>query len=463
MSTQDFAAFALRQRGARLPDEIYAAATRATVDWFGATVAGSAMPPAQILRSALSFAEGTGTALLVPSGIRMDLRSAALVNATASHTAEMDDIFREGIYHPGSPTIGAALAAAQHLGASGERFLRAVAIGYEIGDRIAAALQPAHYTYWHTTGTVGTIGAAAAVAELLELDADPYAHALATATTMAAGLQQAFRSDAMSKPLHAGHAADAGLLAALAAGHGYTGALDILEGEVGLGAAMSEDVDWSAAVADLAAPWAITQATVKNHSCCGHTFAGVDAALELRAEGLDVQAIERVTVQTYTTATKVAGYASPTTAFEAKFSLRYCVAAALFLGGVRLAAFTPERLADPQLRSLMDRVTVEADPEFDVDFPARRRARVTVAFHDGTTASSLRNTRKGDPDDPLTDSELREKFDDLVVPLMGPLQARHLSESLWRIVHLTDMRELAPPVSSGRTRTEPLDEHRNQR
>ncbi|WP_396449577.1 MmgE/PrpD family protein [Actinomadura sp.] len=443
MIVKDFAAFAVASRGGPLPDEVYDAATRALVDWYSATLAGSGMPPAEILRRALG--DSPGSARLIPDGRPADPRAAALINGTASHTAELDDIFRDGIYHPGSPTVAAALAAAQRIGASGERLLRAIAVGYEIGDRIAAAMQPAHYAYWHTTGTVGTLGAAAAVAELLELDTERFAHAVATAATNAAGLQQAFRSDAMSKPLHAGHAAEAGLVAAFAAAEGFTGALDILEGPVGLGAAMSDAPDWESAVGRLGRPWAVTQATVKNHSCCGHTFAVVDAGLELRAGGLDVQAISSVDVETYTTATKVAGYTDPQSAFEAKFSIVYCLAAALRLGTVRLAAFTPESLADPELRALMSRVTVRASDEFEKDFPGKRRARVTVHLADGTSVTRARDTRKGDPDDPLTDAELRDKFDDLAVPVIGEEAARSLGDALWAARSAADVRDAFGP------------------
>lgn len=434
-----FADFAVAQRGAPLDDEVYHAATRALVDWYSATLAGADMEPAKILRLALGVTESGGSSTLIPDGIGVDARAAALINGTASHTAELDDIFRDGIYHPGSPTVAAALSAAQRLRSTGEQLLRAIAVGYEISDRIAAAIQPAHYAYWHTTGTVGTIGAAAAVAELLELDGERFAHALATATTGAAGLQQAFRSNSMSKPLHAGNAAETGLVAAFAAQHGFTGALDILEGPVGFGTAMSDQPDWEGAIDKLAKPWAVTQATVKSHSCCGHTFAAVDAALELRAEGLGDSPIEKVEIETYTTATKVAGYADPQSEFEAKFSLTYCVSAALELGAVRLAAFTPERLADPKLRDLIHRTTFVADPEFDLDFPGKRRARVTLRFADGTSLMRARDTRKGDPDDPLSDEELRSKFDDLAFPVIGPVGAASLSETLWGMRGIADV------------------------
>ncbi|HVT66244.1 MAG TPA: MmgE/PrpD family protein, partial [Trebonia sp.] len=247
---------------------------------------------------------------------------------------------------------------------------------------------------------------------------------------------QAFRSDAMSKPLHAGHAAEAGVLAALAASRGYTGALDILEGKAGFGAAMSAAVDWDQALARLSGPPGITQATVKNHSCCGHTFAAVDAALELRARGITADDAADITVETYITAATVAGNTDPATAFEAKFSTAYCVAAALVTGSVRLQAFEDATLADPKVRELMRRVRVTGDPAMEALFPGHRVARVTVRDRAGKAHVADRQTRKGDPDDPLSDGELRDKFRDLVVPVLGEDHAGRLEEALWRLAEL---------------------------
>src|SRR6185503_7976270 len=125
--------------------------------------------------------------------------AAALINGTAAHTEAVDDIFRDGIYHPGAPTIAAAHAIATSRNLSGADFLRGIVAGYEISTRIGAAMGRAHYKYWHNTGTIGSFGACAAACELLNLDKSKFAHALATVATFAAGLQQAFRMDSMSK------------------------------------------------------------------------------------------------------------------------------------------------------------------------------------------------------------------------------------------------------------------------
>jgi 2-methylcitrate dehydratase PrpD len=266
---------------------------------------------------------------------------------------------------------------------------------------------------------------------------------------MAAGLQQAFRSESMSKPLHAGHAAEAGLLAAKAAGVGLTGALDVLEGEVGFGAGMSDHPDWEAATVDLGNHFCIVDATVKSHSCCGHTFAALDAMSDLRRSGLLPEDVAGIKVATYGTALNVAGNPDPSSVFEAKFSLPYCVAAELVLGAVRLQAFEPEALGDPVIRRLVAATTLEVDADFDAWFPGKRAARVTVTDHQGQQHQSSRQTRKGDPDDPLTDEEMQAKFDELVVPRYGTAGAATLAERIWGLADLADVRHLDPGQLQG--------------
>lgn len=444
------------RRSPTMPAVLHAA-TRVVVDWVAATVVGSTMPPAVIMRGALLDGEPGGSAQVVGDHRRASPRMAALLNAVASHTAEVDDIYRDGVYHPGSPTVAAALAVAQHLDASGSDLLRAVAVGYEIGDLLAEAIQPAHYRYWHTTGTIGTIGAAAAAAEVMHLDAGAFTHALATATTMAAGLQQAFRSDAMSKPLHAGHAADAGVLAALIAAQGFTGATDAFEGPAGFVPATAGDIDASrlAAIgrpdsaydgAQLTQQARVVRTTVKAHACCGHAFAPVDAALALRTRGIAPAEIERIEVETYRTALEVAGNPRPTSAFEAKFSIEYCVAAALVLGSVQLAAFAPEALTDHRIRDLATRVVLVAAADLDERFPTARAARLRIHTRDGRELVELRDTRKGDPDDPLSDDELRAKFLDLTGALFDAQRGEALLARLWSLAETTKVRDL--PLSA---------------
>jgi 2-methylcitrate dehydratase PrpD len=433
-------AYAARER-ARPPTTALAhAATRAVIDWFAATLPGSRMAPATLLLDALAGETGGAGAGIVGHGRRASVRTAALVNATASHTVEFDDIFRDGVYHPGSPTVAAALALGQREGVDGATFLKSVLVGYEVSTRLAAAIQPGHYRFWHTTGTIGTFGAAAAAAVLLELDGRAAAHALATAATLTGGLQQAFRSDAMSKPLHAGHAADAGVLAALGAARGLTGALDVLEGEAGFGAATSTTVDWSKATAELGTRYNIEAMTVKNHGCCGHSFAAIDGALALqRAHGFEAADVRAVRVATYGAALRLVGNRRMSTAYEAKFSLPYVVAHALIHGSVRLDAFDEVKRRDPELRRLVEACTVELDAEAEAGFPERRAALVEITLADGRVVSHRQPTRIGDPDAPLDDTAFGAKFRELAGPVPGAVAAEGLLARLWDLACAPDL------------------------
>jgi 2-methylcitrate dehydratase PrpD len=425
--------FVEAMRDAPLAPEVLHHAKRAFIDWVAAALPGAGVPPARALEAALAEELDRGAARLV-LGRPATVRAAALINGTAAHTAEVDDIFRDGIYHPGAPTIAAALALAQAHKANGEAFLRAVIAGYEISTRIAAAMGRAHYRFWHNTGTIGAFGACGAGASALGLDRQRTAHALATVTTFAAGLQQAFRGDSMSKPLHAGRAAEAGVTAALAAREGVTGAFDVIEGPAGFGRAMGEGPDWEKAFATLGAAFNITRMTFKNHACCGHTFAAIDGALAARAAlGVAPQDIARVRIGSYRAATEVSGIEDPRTPAEARFSIRYVVAHALRHGSVRLAAFEAAPLADAETRALMKRIEASIDPELDAAFPGQRAARVAIETRDGRSHALLQPARKGDPELPLDDRELDAKFLELAAPVLGAAPARALLERLWRL------------------------------
>ena len=423
------AAWAEAQRAKPLAPEVLHHAKRAVIDWHAALYPGAVVPPATLLEQSLADELNHGAAFLA-LGKRATTRAAALINGTAAHTVEVDDIYRDGIYHPGAPTIAAALAVAQSHSRTGMDLVKAVVVGYEISTRIGAAMGRAHYKHWHNTGTIGCFGAAAACSELLGLNAKQFAHALATVATFAAALQQAFRMDSMSKPLHAGRAAEAGVTAALAAQAGVTGSLDCIEG---FGRAMGDGPDWEKALATLGRDFHITKMTFKNQACCGHTFAAIDGALEVKKRlALRTDDIRSVEIGTYRAGLEVAHYEDPRTPAEGRFSLKYVVATALTHGSVRLAAFEQDRLNDASTRALMKKMAVKLDPQLDASFPAQRAARVSIELSDGRREEFLQPTRKGDPDMPLSDQELNDKFIELAGPVLGG-KAKTMLERLWRL------------------------------
>lgn len=432
-ATQVLAEFGAAFRLQSLPDDVAHHAKRAVIDWYASVFPGLDASPVQMLEQALSEDLDHGSARLI-LGRRATARTAALINGAAAHAAEVDDSFRDAMYHPGAATIAAALAASQDISASGLDFLRAIVVGYEISTRIGVVLGRPHYQYWHNTGTVGAFGAAAAAACLYRLDGAAFAHALATAATFAAGLQQAFRMDSMSKPLHPGRAAEAGILAAMLAKRGLTGSLDVLDGDAGFGKAMSKDADWSCIGATLGQVFHIKSLTFKNHIGCGHTFAAIDGALALqRRHALKPGNIAWVRVGTYKPALDIACYEDPRTANEARFSLKYVIATALIHGSVRMAAYEPVRLDDPVVRAFMQRIDVTVDPELDALFPRQRAARVEIETSNGKRLHYLQPNRKGDPELPLSDEDISGKFIELAGPVIGEAQAKPLLARLWQV------------------------------
>jgi 2-methylcitrate dehydratase PrpD len=444
MLLEQIAAYGARDAARELPECVVHHGKRAVLDWFAALYPGTQVAPCLTLMQAHRSEMGFGRSRLPGHVCSAFPATAAWINGSASHTVEFDDIFKDAVYHPGCPVISAALAVADDLDASGQALLNAVVVGYEISTRLGAAVQPSHYSFFHTTGTVGCMGAAAAVAALAcPGDSSVMAHAISTATSFASGLQQAFRSDAMTKALHAGHAAAVGVRAGLAAASGLTGVHDILEGDAGFGRAMSDTVNWSVATQGLGTHYNITRITQKNHGCCGHTFAAIDAVLALQERHhINPDAIASISVSTYRAALNVTGNLNPVTAFEAKFSMAYVISHALLYGSVRLNAFDASRLQDPVIRRVMKKVALHEDVALTDTFPGQRAANVTITLIDGTALSHFSPYRRGDPELPLSDTELDDKFTELVAPVIGQSNAAQLRHQIWNLDRMS-VRELA--------------------
>src|SRR5262245_39558389 len=241
----------------------------------------------------------------------------------------------------------------------------------------------------------------------------------------------------MTKTMQAAHAGESSGLAALGAASGVTGAHDILEGEVGFGAAMSTKPDWSRATRNLGTDYHITRVTFKNHGCCGHTFPSIDAVQTLKEQHqVDYRSVRKIRIATYQGGLDIVSNYTPEGDYQAKVSLPYVVAHALVYGPVRLDAYGPEKLANPAIRDLMKKTELTADPEMSKAFPRQRAARVEIELADGRRLTHFQETRKGDPEMPLTDADLDDKFIELAAPVVGEPAARTLLAELWRLEQL---------------------------
>ena len=291
---------------------------------------------------------GNPEASVIASKLKVPALNAALANGCMGHMAEIDDYHRFSTLHPAAPIIPAALASAEAEQADGKRLLEAVVAGYEVAIRIGEAVNPSHYKFWHTTGTCGTFGAAMAAGKIFQLNAKQMLDALGNAGTQASGLWEFASDAAMSKHLHPAKAAFNGLLAALLAREGFTGATRILEGERGFCRAASESFDLKRLTAGLGRRFKICEVSFKPYASCRHTHPAIEAALTLKAKyGLTARDVVKVRVGTFSTALKIAGNPKPKTPFAAKFSIQYCVAAALVYGRVWLEEFSEQALRNP--------------------------------------------------------------------------------------------------------------------
>ena len=340
---------------------------------------------------------------------RRDPGRRALAMGGCMHVLEVDDLHRGSVTHPGCVTIPAALALAGEAG--GETFLRAVLQGFEAVCRVGMSVGPTHYKVWHNTATCGPFGAAMAAAALLELDDEAAVHALGNAGTQSAGLWEFLNTGAMSKHLHAGRAAEAGVVAAELAADGFTGPPAILEGPQGFYAGACPDPDPGAVLRHPDSPWQVHATSIKPWPSCRHTHPVIDAALEISAR-VDADAIARVEASTYRAAVDVCDRPLPASPYEAKFSLQHCIAAALADGAVGFGSFEAEARA--RLSSLRSKVRVGAGEPYASDYPAAWGGEVTAVLHDGSRVSAARRQCKGDPEAALDRDGMADKARELM-------------------------------------------------
>ena len=336
---------------------------------------------------------------------RDEARGAFLFGALV-HVLEMDDLHRESVTHPGCVVIPAAWTLARRLGTDGRGFLNAVLHGYEAMCRVGNAVGKAHYRIWHNTATCGPFGSAFAAAELLELSDEQTVWALGNAGTQSSGLWQFLEESAMSKHLHAGRAAESGLLAAGLAAHGFTGPAKILEGSKGFFAGACPNAEPNRVLADPQAPWQLRLTSIKPWPSCRHTHPSVEAALDLHG-GTALDDVASLRVETYQAALDLCDNPAPATEYEAKFSLQHCAAAALTDGKVTLDSF--DAGARRRLASLAASIEVAAVPHYDDAYPDQWGACLTLTTRAGERLVSECPVCKGDPESPVTPEEMRAK------------------------------------------------------
>ena len=434
----------------RLPPEVIAAAKVALVDWVAVTSVGSRTTRQGRCAADLARAEGARPeATLFNDGSGTSATWAAFANGTASHSIELDDIHLPSIVHGGVAMMGAAVAMAQKLRVDGRQLIEAIVAGFDVQYRIGEAVAAPHYELFHSTGTVGTFGAAAACARLLNLNVEQTRWALGNAGSQAAGLWQYLKIGDDTKVLHAGKSCMNGVLAATLASQGFTGAVDIVEGERGFVATMSPAVDWSRITDRLGSHFKVTENGYKIHACCRHGHVTIDETLRMTlANDLAPDQIRQVVVKLPTNSSHTIDDPDPASEYKAKFSAQFMVATAITHRRVGLEAFTPQRLADPGIRSLMKKVKVVAEPKFDQGFPDKWTAEVTVETVAGTRHVGSADMPRGEWVNPVPASVIEDKSRDLLGLVIAESDAAALVERVMAVENVADVRTMLPEIEA---------------
>lgn len=443
--TEQLADFLVATRGGDLPQKAIEDAKYFLLDWLGSAIAGTRTGPGSIVLAHAAEQRGDHSTV-IGLGERKSTQPAAFANGAISHITETDDVHRGAVLHPGVVVIPAALAVAERLGANGRDFLSAVVLGYEVVIRVGESVGTSHYYHWHNTSTCGTFGSAAAGGWLLGLSRRQMAWALGNAGSLSSGLWQFNEDGAMAKHLHAGHAASAGVLVAELAARDFTGTRFVLEGRRGLYAATSTDAKPHLVTAGLApgmGQYKIAECVIKPYPSCRHTHAPVDVALSLRRRtGLAPDRIETIEIETYQATVDLTDNPDPAHEYAAKFSVQYCVAAALALGRLTLADFGDGSRADPTIRRLMARTRVRVADDIQSRYPAEWSCRITVTSSSGERFQEFTSSPRGDPENPLSLEELRDKFRSMVVGTRYQAEAEALIERVADLDRLDNVRRL---------------------
>ena len=401
-----------------------AAASSCVIDTLGAIAYGAEQPWSQAAARHALATGGGGACTVVGWDGSASPAMAAFANGTAAHAFELDDVHEEAVNHPGAVVVPAALAAAEETGASGLAFLEAVVVGYEAMGRAGLAVGPLSHMLagFHPTSMSGVFGAVAAAAHLHGFDAARLNDAFGIGASLASGTMEFAASGGMAKRIHAGRAAEGGIMAASLAADGFEGASDGLAGTYGFCRVFTDDPRPELLVRELGRRWMIDEITVKPYAACSDVHAMIQATAELvAAHGITGEQIDGIAVHGPTKAAELNDMDGTTSVMAAQYSARFNVAAAVLADPADPDTYRPDRIAAPALAALQAKVaTTVPDPAFDATYAWKQGARVEITTTDGQVLERTVHGQRGSMHDPLSDAEIERKFHTLAGGRLDP-------------------------------------------
>jgi 2-methylcitrate dehydratase PrpD len=419
--TRYVAEFAAMTQWRDIPDEVMHLGKKSILDVLGCALSGSISPTVALLRNYHGSlrAQAGGGSVIIGGEERMPARFAAVINGTAMHVDDFDDTQQaatgkfQGI-HPSAPVLAALLAKGEEARGDGRDLLVAYHVGVEVACKLFDATAPQHILGgYHSTGTCGMLGAAAAVGRFTGCDADTMEIALGIAATQASGLSENFGT--MSKPFHAGHSADCGIVSAELAALGFTASHGILEARRGFFSAQGGGYEAERIEARLGNPWAFADRGVwlKPWPTGSLSHPGMTLMLELIVDhGIEATGVEHIELTTSENIHRTLLHHRPKNELEAKFSLEFCLAGLLAERTLTLSCFTDDFVTRPDIQALIERVDYRTFSEAQ----AREEGYtivttfIDITMKDGRVFKGRRNFGKGSLADPMTDAEVEAKF-----------------------------------------------------
>jgi 2-methylcitrate dehydratase PrpD len=459
--TRRVAEFLVQSRYEQIPGEVIELGKKSILDSIGLALSGSVAGSGRIARqyvAGLGISGGEGT--VIGTGMKLPPRFAALLNGIGIHADDYDDtqlaVAADRTYglltHPSATSLAAALACAESRKQSGRDFMLAYHLGVEVQCKIAEASAPRHYEQgFHSTATFGTIGAAAAAARLAGLDVETASRALGIAASCASGLRENFGT--MTKPLHAGRAAENGIAAVDLAGLGWTATDKVLEAPRGFYRAASGTYSPGAIEGKLGNPWTFASPgiSIKPHPSGSLTHPGMtELARLIREHHIKAAEVERVDVGTNRNMPTALIHHRPKDHLQAKFSMEFCFASLLMYGRAGLREFTDEVVNRAEVQRMIEKIHFGVHPEAEKAGYHRMTTIIEIRLTDGRTITGRADWGKGSPQIPMSYDEAAEKFLDCAAFARWPEpKAKAIVEMVRRLETVRGIGELTRLCAAG--------------
>lgn len=434
----------------KIPQEVIDHTKNIIVDWAGCGIGGANIESTKMVKEVFLAGEGNHDCTVF-CGEKASLDHAAFINGAASHALEMDDASYDAGGHPAVVILPAAMAMAETLNSTGKDFLLSVIWGYDMMTRVGRGVvsDNCFERGWHPTAVCGIFGATVAAAWLLKLDASKLAHALGIAGGFASGNLECYADGSLTKRLNPANAARGGVNAARLAGAGYTGPKWVFEGKHGFFRSYTDNPTPERMLEKLDdSEYAIALASFKPYACCRYNHAPIDSILKIMTDhNLKAEDVEKVVVDTCRMAIRAVvepksiKYNPPNVA-SAQFSLPYTVACAVLFGDVSVGQFTDEKLKDPDIRQFINKVEMVHTGEMDQYLPKIFAASVVIHTKDGGQFTQLTKFSKGDPENPMTKKDIKDKFIALSQITVSASKAQEIYDTLMDVDNLATIKDL---------------------